>query len=110
MMPVVGGERVESLEYGGIESTIERGDRLRELIRMAGTDDRGCDGRLGEAPCDRELGKAHSGVGRHRPQRVDGGEVSLVPISILIVLRCGTEGESRSFGRRARSVLAGQES
>ena len=108
--PPVGGELVELRLELGVERGIERGDVVGELLRPARPDDRRGDRRLRQHPRHREGGHRHAGVGRDRPQRVDGVELTVVPVARLVHRARGAEHEARAVGRRRLPiVLSGEQ-
>src|SRR6185369_8857053 len=74
------------------------------------TDDRRRDGGIGEHPGQGETDQRDAGLVRDRLQRLDGRELALVPVAVLVPLRGRAERESRTGGgARVAAMLARQQ-
>src|SRR5215472_1917888 len=105
---------VGALIEPALELVVDRepggGQTGAELLGAARPDDGRGDGRVREHPGDREGDQAHPGLIGQPAEHLDGVELAVVPVAVLVHLAGGAEGEPRALrGRVHAGVLAGQQ-
>src|SRR6516164_7234629 len=96
-------EVVVDRELGG-------GQAGAELLRAARPDDGRGDRLVGQHPGHREGDQAHPGLVGQPAERLDRVELAVVPVTVLVHLPGGAEGEARALRRRVGAgVLTGQQ-
>src|SRR5271165_2117185 len=94
----------------GVEREIDRCQAGVELVRPACPDDRRRNRLVGQHPGHREGHQADAGVAGQVLECVDGVELPVVPVAVLVDLPGVAEGEAGSFRRwRSAGMLARQQ-
>src|SRR2546422_4540818 len=107
---VLAREVVQASLEPGVEALVDGGERVVELLRAAGPEDRRGDDRILQHPGDGHLGHRHPGVRRERAQRVEGLELAVVPVALSVARAGRRVRKARARHRTGLAVvLAGEE-